>query len=233
MSDFPLTLAFTLGGTGYVPAETDLEGTGLAWIASHCEDGKSLLLWQFQDKPRLEALLCALLRTGVQDLDDAAWQVLTESWLDTAVGVQLDRIGEIVDLGRRGWQDEVYRTMLQAQVLVLRSSGSWPELLGILEVIGVTLALTEAHEHPPAAGRIVLGEPFGIAIGADEAFELIDRARPAAVRFDLEFPTTAVAEACTWADGDVEQADTSRGWADDTPTTYGGYWADVRSTEET
>ncbi len=231
---FPLTFPFTLGGCGYRPPDEllALEGTELAWIASHCADGKSLLLAQFRGKPRLEAVLCALLR-GVQELDDATWQVLTETWLDTAVGVQLETLGDIVDLPRRGWSDEVYRTLLRAQVLVLRSSGTWPELLRVLEVIGVTLTVTRVSEPYPAAAVVALGEPFGVSITSADAFGLLDRARPGGVRFDLEFPMAAAAASFTWADGDVEQAEVARGWPSDDTATDGGLWADVHSTEET
>ena len=216
---------------GYVPPDDlrELEGTNLAWIESHCDDGLALLLSQFRDKPRLAAMLCALL-AGVQDLDDAVYQTLTERWLDTAVGVQLDQLGTIVDLPRRGWVDETYRTLLRAQVLVLRSEGTSVDLFGVLEAIGFTLSLTSAEEHP-AAIVFTLGEPFGVQITEVEAFELLERAKPAGVRLDLQFPTTAVASSFTWADGEAEQADTARGWGNDAATT-GGLWADVVSTED-
>jgi len=226
---FPLELAWTFGACTEPPEVTELEGTDLAWIESHCEDGKSLLIHQFR-KPRIEAMLCALLE-GVQELDDAVWQVLTGKWLDDAVGVQLEQLGEIVDMPRRGWTDETYRLLLSAQILVLRSSGSWPELLAILEAVGVTMSLTEVYDSPPAAGRIVLGEPLDGDVTEVEVFDLLVRAKLGGVRLDLEFPASALAEAFTWADADVDQADTARGWADDTPITVGGYWADVMSTE--
>lgn len=236
MSDceFPLTFAFTLGGCGYVAPEEwqAIEGTELAWIESHCDEGKQLLLWQFQGKPRLESLLCALLRAGVQELDDATWQVLTETLLDTAVGVNLELIGGLVDLPRKGWGDETYRQLLRAQIRVLKSKGGWPDLIRIMDRLGIDTSLVDVAVLPPAAARARLGEPLDGAIGKVETFDMLNRARSGGVRFDLEYPESPVDEALTWADADSTQADTDRGWADDSPVTFGGFWAGVSTTED-
>lgn len=222
--------AFSWVAYSPAPGLEALEGTTLEWVESHCEDGKGLLISQFRNKPRIEATLCALL-AGVQDLHDAIWQVLTERWLGSAVGVQLDQLGTIVNLPRAGWVDGTYRGMLRAQVLTLRSKGRWPDLFAILEAMGVTLTLTTVDEPAMAAMRIVLGEPMDGDISAADVFNFITRAKPAGVRFTLEFPVEDLAETFAWADGDVNQVDTLRGWADDTET-LGGHFADVLSTTE-
>ncbi len=56
-------------------------------------------LGQFQAKPRLEALVKALLKPA-QGLQGALRDMYEQRWLDTAVGAQLDGIGEIVGLPR-------------------------------------------------------------------------------------------------------------------------------------
>lgn len=56
-------------------------------------------LGQFQGKPRLEALVKALLKP-VEGLQGALRALYEERWLDTAVGKQLDGIGEIVGIPR-------------------------------------------------------------------------------------------------------------------------------------
>lgn len=63
---------------------------GIAW--SHW-------LGQFQGKPRLEALVKALLKPA-QGLQGALLAMYEQRWLDTAEGRQLDGIGEIVGLPR-------------------------------------------------------------------------------------------------------------------------------------
>jgi len=56
-------------------------------------------LGQFRAKPRLEALVKALLKPA-QGLQGALRDMYEQRWLDTAVGAQLDGIGEIVGLPR-------------------------------------------------------------------------------------------------------------------------------------
>ncbi len=200
-----------------------LEGTTLEWTASHGDAGVALLLMQFKGKPLMEATVRALL-AGVQDLEDATWQVLTERWLDTAIGEQLDLLGSIVGLGRRGWTDSTYRTLIRAQILVLRSSGTWPELFAILEALGVTLTLTTIVESYPAAITITLGEYLDGDIAAAEVFDRVDAARSATVRFVLEFPVSELADTFAFADDDAassEVADAARGWGDDAGATGG------------
>jgi hypothetical protein len=216
---------------GYTPPDglAEIEGTDLAWVESHCEDAQELLLAQFRDKPRLETLICAL--AGMwEDLDDAIWDVMISRGLDTAEGVQLDMLGTIVDLGRAGWVDETYRRLLRAQILVLRSDGTRPALCKILAAMGVTLSLTSISRAGMAAFRVVIGELLDDITGAD-LFGFLERARGGGIRLELEYPTTEIDEAFTWADGDVDQADSLRGWADD-GLTLGGYWiGDAASSE--
>ena len=49
----------------------DLGADDIVRVESHCDDAKSLLIDQFRKRPRIEAMLCALLE-GVQELDDTA-----------------------------------------------------------------------------------------------------------------------------------------------------------------
>ncbi len=233
---FPITFPFEFPGPYSPSVELEsLEGTGLSWIPSHGDADVALLLDQFQRKPRLVALIRAL-ASEIQDLDDAAWQVLTERGLDNAIGAQLDMIGKVVDLARAGWDDEVYRGHLRAQILVLRSDATWPALLAILDVLEVDVSLSMISEPGPASMLIALGAPTDDDFPAAELFLVIVRAKAAGVRFVIEFPTFDVSESFTWADGDVDQADAARGWADDDDAdlmTSGGYWIGDLATTET
>lgn len=230
MSEQPWLLPLSFDFTGIAGAFVELGEGEIQRVTSHCEDGKNLLISQFR-KPRVEAMLCAFLEE-VQDFDDAAWRVLTERGLGNAVGVQLDNIGDLLQLQRRGWGDDTYRLLLGVQVLTLRSEGTWPDIAGILEALALDLSAAEFRDSDIATAIIVLGEVLDGVVSADDAFEFLRRAKQGGVRLDLEHPTIAVDQALTWADGDVAQADTLRGWADDTPTTNGGYWADVVSTQD-
>lgn len=207
-----------------------IDGTALERVEDACEHAKSLLLPQFRGKPRLEALLCAL-TSAVSDIEAVTWDVLTQRWIETGEGVQLDMLGGILDLRRAGWGDDTYKALLSAWVLVLRSTGTRPDLLRILEAMGVTLSLTTIAQSGTAAFIVTLGEVMTVP-EPEDIFRFVDTARGAGIRFDLEFIASDLAEAFTLADGDVEQADTLRGVADDSPVTYGGYLVDVVSTED-
>ena len=63
------------------------------------EKGLSRLAYQFKDSIKFKGFLEAFLQE-YQELDVSGLQLLNERYLDSAEGVQLDGIGEIVGLGR-------------------------------------------------------------------------------------------------------------------------------------
>lgn len=72
----------------------------------------------------------------IQLLEDAAYQVLTETGIETGVGAQLDKIGKLLVLPRRaGWTDAIYRSFLKARVRVLRSFGRAEDIIDVARII--------------------------------------------------------------------------------------------------
>lgn len=207
------TLPFTLPTS---PLDLPVLPDVLARV-QHCAEGKKLLLSQFRGKPRLEGILCALL-DGVQDWEDAALQVYMGRWLDCAVGIQLDQLGDLIDLARAGWPDETYRMLLRAQILVLRSDGEWPDIFGVLAAIGYTAV--HGVDVKIAAMRIVFAEPFNEDIGARDTFGLLERTRTGGVRLSMIFPVDA-APAFELADT-TPATDLDRGFGDAVANTIGG-----------
>lgn len=67
--------------------------------ADFIEEGKARLLSQFQHAPNLNALL-ALLLSPYHDLQQTLIQLLNERHIDTAMGKQLDGVGDIVGISR-------------------------------------------------------------------------------------------------------------------------------------
>jgi hypothetical protein len=226
----PITLPFEFGDWTPPPALAAIAGTPLAWESSVGDDGVELLISQFRDKPRIGAFLRGLL-AAVQDLEDATWSVLIGIWLDTAEGVTLDELGVIVNLPRAGWGDDTYRLYLKAQVLVLRSDGSWPALVAILSAIGITLSVTSIDEPGMAEMRVTLGELLDGDVLPADVNALLVAAKPGGVRFRLEYPTAALTDAFTFASGDVDETDAARGFADDGETAGGFLDGDERTTE--
>lgn len=93
----------------------------------------------------------------IQEFETAAFQVLTERWLDTAVGVQLDGLGQIIGRERAGSDDDTYRLLLRAQILLNLSSGTVPQILAIIEKI-IPGFLLELVQHFPKSFTLLIGE---------------------------------------------------------------------------
>jgi len=97
-------------------------------------DALAQLHSQYHCSPHVQSLLLALV-DPLQEVEDTAYQLLTEVWsLDLAVGAQLDIIGELVDEAREGRPDDAYRASLRVRVLVNDSNGKTEELIHIVSV---------------------------------------------------------------------------------------------------
>jgi hypothetical protein len=82
------------------------------------------------DKPRMEALLVIYL-DQLQQAEDAAWQLATLRFPDTAEGVQLDVLGEIVGQPRNGLEDVDYAPLIRGRIQANRSDGTPPSLYAV------------------------------------------------------------------------------------------------------
>ena len=224
MPSFPVTLRTTFGDYYPPPALRQIAGTPMEWTESIADRGESRLISYFRSKPRVVAFLRAVLGAAIQDAHDAIYQVLTERWLDTSLGAQLDRIGWIVDLPRGGWPDETYRQLLRAQVLVLRTNGRWSDLVSILLAVGATASGIRYADSGPAGGRIVTVDDFDVGpIGGYAIASLLTRAHPSGTRVTFDHPGGTVAESFTTAEQTDPQRDLVRGagGGDDDPDVGG------------
>lgn len=79
----------------------------------------------------IEELVAALV-ASVQELEAVVFDLLTETHLDTAIGVQLDVIGRIVGRTRQGEADEAYRERLRAQIAINLSSGTKEQVIDVV-----------------------------------------------------------------------------------------------------
>ncbi len=116
----------------------------------------------------LEKILEAFLKQ-IQDVEDAAFQILLDTILDNAIGEQLDGIGRVVVLAREGFSDDTYRERLRAKIIINRGSGTIPQIVEIISLLsgaGVQVELQEffpAAIHVTAVDIIATGLGFGIA----------------------------------------------------------------------
>lgn len=91
------------------------------------KDFKSFLLSQFQTKERFLGIFNAF-SNEMNDLETALFEIRDLFYMDTAVGVQLDIIGRVLDLARNGRTDDSYRALLQVKAALNFNAGT-PESL--------------------------------------------------------------------------------------------------------
>lgn len=94
-------------------------------ITSHWKDGSGNV------NTNLKAILDALI-TQVEALEIAAYDMIYQLTIDTAIGDQLDVIGEWVGESRDGLGDTEYRRYIKARIRINKSNGTPEELIQIL-----------------------------------------------------------------------------------------------------
>lgn len=184
-------------------------------ITTHVADGLDLLAREFR-KDRIEAILTAWL-SQVQHLEGALFDLLSDG-LTTAVGAQLDQIGDLLGRPRAGLSDDEYRLVLQGTALAISSSGTGPEIYAIADILckTVTFTLTE----PPVA-TVKIEPDAALPISATLVLEVLARAKAAGVRLLLVDPRGASSTRFTFASGTETITDAARGLSDVAASTGG------------
>ena len=187
--------------------------------ADHTADGLAELLWQYDDKPRLRAFLSALL-ARVQSTELVAYAAMAGRGIYSAIGAQLDVLGKIVGQARGELTDDEYRLMILGRILVNRSSGTIPELVDLLELLGVDAgALIDTY---PVEVRVdVVDTPHGDIIA-----DLIADWAAGGVRVTWVWNEHAEAEAFAMSSQlDADDVTTTGGFGDldGVTQTTGGY----------
>lgn len=127
--------------------------------------------------------------TGIQGAEELAYQLLALRSIYTATGVNLDNLGRLLGLARNAYAatDDVYRLLLLVKILVNRSNGRLPELLTIIERVGVTEPIAAYEYHPASLTTVATdfpADPAGAAV-----WGMIRAAKAAGVRWDFVFST--------------------------------------------
>ncbi len=104
---------------------------------------------------KITKLITAIVGAGVQPIEDALTQLLTQRTLDTAVGAQLDAIGVIVGQARGGLDDDTYRLYLRARIAVHRSNGTFNDLIKVATLlVDDDAAMIVIHNEGTATVRL-------------------------------------------------------------------------------
>ena len=186
-------------------AEPDRIAT-IAHVTDHVAVGLARLTDRWQ-KPVIRAVLGAWL-AEVQELEDAVWEVLSLT-IETASGDALDQYGVLLGTPNPGVSTALYRALLSAAALAIRSSGTGPELLAILDRLSIdaTLELTELF---PATLKV---EPVTTA---DFPAAVMRAVLARAVSGGVRLLVVDVPEGDTFAFSDTDETvtDAARGFSD-------------------
>lgn len=167
------------------PAEVDHAAAALARLAQ-----------EYRGKENFEALL-NVFNTHTQGLEQALQDLLLNRSLDTAEGAQLDTIGSVIAYPRDTSDDATYRLRLRAKIKTIRSSGTVPQLLEIVELLYPTQHFTLTR-YAPAGFVIKAGgtgdDPGTPASLAQIMIFFIRQARAAGARGILEYNTAGDAD---------------------------------------
>lgn len=112
----------------------------------HADDALAKLAEQFKDKENLAKVLNAL-NVQTQALEDAFWQLYLYRWVNTAEGVQLDTIGNLVGQPRSGDDDE-YRARIKARIRANVSNGTTEDIYAVFKALMPTAQLRLQNSYP-------------------------------------------------------------------------------------
>lgn len=120
--------------------------------ADHAADAVVDSLDQYSEKPRFHAMLAAFM-AQIQSLEDVSQDELTMRSVYTAEGVQLDVLGDIVDLERGELSDDAYRIFILGKIYANRADGQIDQIYELLTGI-LGKDTVHVHEYWPCAMEI-------------------------------------------------------------------------------
>ena len=140
-------------------------------ITDHAAQAKARLLFQYQGKANIEALLDSLGGQQIQDLENILFDINSRLDIDNSEGVQLNSIGVIVGQPRNGQDDITYRLFLKAKAGVNVSEGDIERVLSVWKIItgGTVIQVIDVY---PAGVELSSDVPVPDALAAD-AFALM------------------------------------------------------------
>ena len=94
-------------------------------VTDHTEIAQGYLLEQYKGRPKIEALLEAII-LPIQSIEDESYKMYLQGLISVAEGVYLDRLGAIVGVERKARSDKDYRFAINIGITA-NNSGATPE----------------------------------------------------------------------------------------------------------
>lgn len=173
---------FTVPSSTLAPAPATPDGVGTGTFEFNTEHAAQMVnqLIEFFRKPRNSEMM-RVIGAHIQDIEDVIQQLYLAFDVDTAVGDQLDKMGEIVGERRDDRTDDEYRPAIRTRILVNLSNGKYEELIDIILSYSPTATIVGREVYPA-------GLHFDIVVGLEESLvslgRLLRQAKAAGVRLD-------------------------------------------------
>lgn len=103
-------------------------------ILNHVDQALARLREQYQGKPNIEALIRSW-TLQIQELEEITSDLATNRTVNNAIGIQLDRLGELLNKPREGRTDEQYRIVLLAKISQNISRGTPEDVINVFKVL--------------------------------------------------------------------------------------------------
>lgn len=166
-----------------------MAGELIPQFTEHEAKAKSRFIDQFKNKEKL-AFAIASYAEQIQDLEDAAFEVIVERTLSSAVGVQLVTLARLVGAPVTTLVDAELRIIVQAQIAINLSDGTPEDLIKILALILSNSADEVFHitEEPTHQVRLVIEDLIDPAVlDPDTLIRLLDSADMGSIRILLDY----------------------------------------------
>jgi len=96
----------------------------------------------------------------LQEISDTSYQVAGAYDVRTAVGVQLDSVGKLLNVDREGMTDDEYREKIKARLLINNSKGTSSDFISLLKLVlgDITFKVIE-DPSAPAQVQVIIYSP--------------------------------------------------------------------------
>jgi hypothetical protein len=207
---------------------TDTQGDPVGQILDYSAEGNDRLIEEYKKKPFIEALNSAVL-DELTELEKVFWDLYVLRSLDTAEGVQLDGLGDIVGEPRGNKDEETYRRFIRIRVLVNNSDGKIEQLYSILRGLLGEGFIADIQDSFPAGIVVYVGSPLD-PLTPEDVNRLLRKAKGGGIRLDFVYSDLDETDMFLWSDDD-DTPDTGgfHGWGDSLDLSYGGAYANAYS----
>jgi len=125
---------------------------------NHVQDALDTRIEFFKNKVRFGDLLTSFVGE-VQEVEDALFQILDDTNLDTAQNQQLDDLGSIVGEARFGREDTLYRGAIATRIMLNKSGGTIEDIIGLIRGVAGDVQVN-LREYSPAAFIAEIVDPI-------------------------------------------------------------------------